>query len=88
MEPGVQDSHLPSRQTPKDLLRITGSSYKALGLSGHDVGDHVTLTINGTVKAKSENNTEEGVLDYIIRVEHIADSTPRSDRDETNRLKV
>jgi hypothetical protein len=85
---GHNDSHLPSRVTPKDIFRITGSSYKALGMSERDVGDDVVLVIKGAVKAKSENQTEEGVMDFIIRVEHIEDNTPRSDRDENNRLKI
>jgi len=88
MDNRVQDSHLPSRVTPKDMLHITGSSYKSFDMDQHKVGDTVKLLVEGTIKAQSQSSTEEEVMDYTVRVEHIDDATPRSDRDETNRLKI
>ena len=88
MSGGHNDSAFGPRTGPKPVMRIDGSAFKGLGLSGFDVGDEVNFILKGEVKAKSENPLEEGVMDLVIRVDELTDNTPRSDRDENNRLKI
>lgn len=83
---GLNDSAFGNRVAPKDNLRISGAAYQALGMSDKDVGQDVTLLIKGTIKAKSESPLQEGVMDFVVRVEELKDITPRQDRDETGRI--
>lgn len=85
---GLNASAFGNRSAPKDNFRISGAAYKALGMSDKDVGQSVRLVIEGTIKAKSESHLEEGIMDFVVRVDELKDITPRQDRDETGRILI
>ena len=86
MDASIQNSSLPPRNFPKAHLTVDSASYGMLDLGGLDVGDEVVYVVRGEIKEKSVSQFEKDGRKITIVVKDITDQSPRTDRDQTNRL--